>query len=90
METAMKDLLGDMRLPAWSKVRARYHGTVVHRDLQPLPMRSRHGIQPPVTLRSQMADAVSNPDFVAVTIFCAIGFLATVNLILRLPDIGVM
>ena len=86
----MKDMLGGTRVPAWSKVRARYHGTVVHRDLQPLPMRTRYGIRPPVTLRSKMSDAVSNPDFVAVAIFCAIGFLATVNLILRLPEIGMM
>jgi hypothetical protein len=90
METAMKDMLGDTRVPAWSKVRARYHGTAVHRDLQPLPMGTRYGIRPPVTLRSQMAHAVSNPDFVAVAIFCAIGLLATLNLILRLPEIGIM
>jgi hypothetical protein len=90
METAMKDMVGRSMVPAWSKVRARYYGTAVHRDLQPLPTRTRYGMQPPVTLWSQMAHAVANPDFVAVAIFCAIGFLATVNLILRLPDIGMM
>jgi hypothetical protein len=86
----MKNMMGGTKVPAWSKVRARYRGTEVYRDLQPLPMSTRSGIRLPVTLRSQLADAVSNPDFVAVAIFCAIGFLATVNLILRLPDIGVM
>jgi hypothetical protein len=29
-----------------------------------------------VTLRSRLATAASNPDFVAITIFCAIGLLA--------------
>ena len=44
----------------------------------------------PATLRFHLAEAVSDPDLVAVALFSAIGLLATINLILRLPDIGVM
>jgi hypothetical protein len=44
----------------------------------------------PTTLRFRVSEAVSNPDFVAVALFSAIGLLATMNLILRIPDIGVM
>jgi hypothetical protein len=39
---------------------------------------------------SRMASAISGPDFVAIAIFCAIGLLATVNVMLRLPDIGLL
>ncbi len=44
----------------------------------------------PTTLWSRIAETISNPDFVAVALFSAIGLLATVNLILRIPDIGVI
>jgi hypothetical protein len=44
----------------------------------------------PATLRAGIAEATSDPDFVAITLFCAIGLLATMNLILRIPDIGMM
>ena len=42
------------------------------------------------SLQSRVAEAVSSPDFVAVALFSAIGLLATMNLILRITDIGVM
>jgi hypothetical protein len=89
-ETAMKDMIGGRQVPVWQKVRARYHGVNGRRDLQPLPTRSRFSVRPPVTLRSRLVSAASNPDFVAITIFCAIGLLATVNLILRIPELGMM
>ena len=44
----------------------------------------------PATLRFRIAEAISSPDFVAVTLFSTIGLLATLNLILRIPDFGVM
>jgi hypothetical protein len=44
----------------------------------------------PATLRFRIAEAISSPDFVAVTLFSAIGLLATLNVILRIPDFGMM
>jgi hypothetical protein len=44
----------------------------------------------PAPLRFRMAEAISSPDFVAVTLFSAIGLLATLNLILRIPGFGTM
>jgi hypothetical protein len=84
----MRNTTGGTQVPVWQKVRARYHGVGGHRDLQPLPRRVRHGVQPPVTLRSRLTAAASNPDLIAIAIFCAIGLLATVNLILRFPAVG--
>jgi hypothetical protein len=83
----MRSTFGGALVPAWSKVKARYHGTELRRDLQPLPIGTRY--RPP-TLRSQVATAISNPDFVAVAIFCVIGFLSALNLILRFPGNGIM
>jgi hypothetical protein len=41
------------------------------------------------SLRSRLVTAISNnPDLVAIVLFCVIGLLATVNLILRFPDLG--
>jgi len=44
----------------------------------------------PAALRFRIAEAISSPDFVAVTLFSAIGLLATMNVILRIPDFGMM
>jgi hypothetical protein len=44
----------------------------------------------PAAVRSRIADAISSPDFVAVTLFSAIGLLTTLNVILRFADIGLM
>jgi hypothetical protein len=90
MEVAMKEMISGAQVPVWHKVRALHHGVNGHRDLQPLPVRTRYSVRPPVTLRSRLTTAASNPDFVAIAIFCAIGLLATVNLILRIPELGVM
>jgi predicted transcriptional regulator len=45
---------------------------------------------PAITARSRIVAAVSTPDFVAIAIFCAIGLLATLNLVLNVPDIGLL
>jgi len=42
----------------------------------------------PETLRFRVAEAISSPDFVAVTLFSAIGLLTTMNVILRFPGLG--
>lgn len=39
-------------------------------------------------LRSRVYAAVFTPDFVAVTVFCAIGLLATLDLMLAVPGIA--
>lgn len=44
----------------------------------------------PATLRFRIAEAMSSPDFVAVTLFSAIGLLATMNVILRISDFAMM
>ncbi len=41
-------------------------------------------------LRSRVFAAVSTPDFVAVGVFCAIGLLATLDLMLAVPDAALM
>jgi len=38
--------------------------------------------------RSWLAAAVRDPGLIAVVLFCAIGLLVTLNLILRFPDLG--
>jgi hypothetical protein len=41
------------------------------------------------SLRSWLVTAISNnPDLAAIVLFCVIGLLATVNMILRFPDLG--
>ncbi len=86
----MKDVIGGTQVPVWQKVRANYHGANGRRDLQPLPMPARHGVQRQVTLQSRLGAVASNPDFVAVVIFSAIGLLATLNLMLRIPGLGIV
>lgn len=44
----------------------------------------------PTTFRFRIAEAISSPDFVVVTLFSAIGLLATMNVILRIPGFGMM
>jgi hypothetical protein len=45
---------------------------------------------PASTGRSPLVAAVSAPDFVAIAIFCAIGLLATLNLVLNISGIGLL
>jgi hypothetical protein len=41
-------------------------------------------------LWSWLVAAARDPNLIAVVLFCAIGLLATVDLILRFPDLGAM
>jgi len=85
----MNNITGRPQASFWRRVRAPYALSTSQRNLQPLP-RLRYVVQPAVTVRSRFVDAITNPDFVAIAIFCAIGLLATVNLMLRIPNIGIM
>jgi hypothetical protein len=42
----------------------------------------------PITERVSILGAITNPEFIAVVIFCAIGLLVTLNVLLRFPDWG--
>jgi len=35
-----------------------------------------------------LREVITNPDFVSIAIFCAIGLLLTLNLMLRLSDLA--
>jgi hypothetical protein len=83
----MNTMMGHPRGSVWRRVRAAY-AFDSRRDLQPLPV--RYTVHPAVTWQSRFAAAMSNPDFVAIAVFCAIGLLVTVNLLLRVPDTGIM
>jgi hypothetical protein len=85
----MNNVTGRPQALLWRRVRGPYAASVVQRNLQPLP-RARYTVQPAITARARFVDAISNPDFVAIAVFCAIGLLATVNLILRAPNAGIM
>ena len=85
----MNDVTGRPQNSLWRRARAPYAAVTVPRHLQPLP-RTRFKIQPAITARSRFIDAISNPDFVATAIFCAIGLLGTVNSIWRIPGAGMM
>jgi hypothetical protein len=39
---------------------------------------------------SWLSAAVKDPSLIAIVLFCAIGLLVTLNLILRFPDLGVI
>jgi hypothetical protein len=87
MEATMNAMMGHRRGSVLRRVRAAY-ASDRRRDLQPLPL--RYTVRPAITWQSRFANAISNPDFVAIAIFCAIGLLATVNLLLRVPNVGMM
>ena len=40
--------------------------------------------------QERSVDMISSADFVAVAIVCTIGRLATMNLMMRIPEIGIM
>jgi hypothetical protein len=86
----MDTMTGRTQRSIWRRVRAPYMGLESRRDLQPLPIRVRPAIRPAVTAPSRFAAAILDPDFVAIAIFCAIGLLATVNVMLRVPNLGIM
>jgi hypothetical protein len=89
MEVAMNNITGRPQSSFWRRVRSPYALSTAQRNLQPLP-RMRYTVQPAVTVQSRIVAAITNPDFIAIAIFCAIGLLATINLVLRIPDIGIM
>ena len=37
---------------------------------------------------SRFVATITNPDLIAVVVFCTIGLLVALNLILRFPDLG--
>jgi hypothetical protein len=51
------------------------------------PTRSRTRTYPSNALdeRTSFLEAIAHPDFVAIAIFCALGFLVTLNVLLRSP-----
>ena len=56
------------------------------REVQPKPAnRALRGIE---SLWDRVLTAARNPDLIAIVIFCAIGLLITLNVILRYPDFG--
>lgn len=57
-------------------------------ELPPVAARSQACIRARQTGWSRLAAAVSNPDLQAVFFFCTIGFLVTINVVLRFPDFG--
>jgi hypothetical protein len=87
MEVTMNTMMG-LQGAVWRRVRAPYRSLASRRDLQPLPM--RYSVRPAFTVRSRLVAAISDPDFVAIAIFCAIGLLATVNLMLHVSGVGMM
>ncbi len=89
MEVTMNTMMGRSQGSVWRRVRAPYRSLDRRRDLQPLPTCAIPFGRPSPS-RSRFVAAISNPDFVAIAIFCAIGLLATVNLMLHVPDVGMM
>jgi hypothetical protein len=39
---------------------------------------------------ASLVEALVSPEFIAVAVFCAIGLLLTLNVMLRLPDLSAM
>jgi hypothetical protein len=52
--------------------------------------RSEHRTYPskPIREEASISGAIPNPEFVAVVIFCAIGLVLTLNVMLRSPDLS--
>jgi hypothetical protein len=64
-------------------------GTVEWRGkAQPGQVAAHYATWPVGTTRSRIGTAISSPDFVAIALFSAIGLLATLNLLLHMPNIG--
>jgi hypothetical protein len=57
-------------------------------ELKPVPVRSGARTPAADTRRNRLAAAIANPDLQGVLFFCAIGFLATINVVLRFPHFG--
>ena len=44
----------------------------------------------PAAKMASLVETLASPEFVAVGVFCAIGLLLTLNVMLRLPDFAAM
>jgi hypothetical protein len=44
----------------------------------------------PASKAASLVKALASPEFIAIGIFCAIGLLLTLNVMLRFPDFGAM
>jgi len=44
----------------------------------------------PAGKAASLLEALASPEFVAIGVFCAIGLLLTLNVMLRFPDFGAM
>jgi hypothetical protein len=56
------------------------------RELQPLVKGADRRPQTASSPWQRLVATVTSPDLIVVAIFCAIGFLVTVNVVLRFPD----
>lgn len=58
------------------------------RKLQPLPTATVRRVGTTGAAWGRIVATLTNPELVTITVFCAIGFLIAINLILRFPDFG--
>ncbi len=58
------------------------------RELQPLVKPLDRRVKAAETAWHRILATVANTDLIMIVIFCAIGFLVTVNVVLRFPDFG--
>ena len=58
----------------------------MRRELQPSTKHVGRRIKVAETVWSRLV----NPDFIVIVIFCAIGLLLTINVILRFPELGAL
>jgi hypothetical protein len=54
----------------------------------PVPVRSYARASAAQVVWSCLVATISNEDLQSVALFCAIGFLITINVVLRFPDFG--
>lgn len=62
----------------------------VMRELQPLQKSAGSHAGAAQTAWYRLVATLTNPDLIAVVVFCAIGLLVAINVILRFPDFGAM
>lgn len=60
------------------------------RELQPLIRAKGREADPASWQWSWLKTVVANPDLVAIVIFCLIGLLLALNIMLRFPDFGAL
>ncbi|MGD0147697.1 MAG: hypothetical protein ABSB77_03845 [Xanthobacteraceae bacterium] len=62
----------------------------VIRKLQPLEKSKGRHVDETPTQWSQLFAIFTNPDLPMIIVFCLLGLLLTLNLILRFPDLGAL